>query len=193
MNRYHQRRAALIGSAIAVRHRPFACARPATILSRHVAGVAPGAVFLLLVSFGIPAIAQSGGGYDLSWSTVDGGGGTSTGGNYELSGTIGQPDAGSPASPMSGGNYELVGGFWAGITSPACTVFAPADFDQDCDVDQDDVDAFLACVSGPDLAYLSGCEDKDFDLDGDVDQTDFAKVQKCITGSNIVADPNCAD
>ena len=48
-----------------------------------------------------PANAQSGGGYDLSWHTIDGGGGTSTGGVYSVSGTIGQPDAGA----MSGANY----------------------------------------------------------------------------------------
>lgn len=60
---------------------------------------------------GLPrAHAQSGGGYDLTWSTVDGGGYMfSTGGGYSLGGTIGQPDAGA----MSGGNYALVGGFWA--------------------------------------------------------------------------------
>jgi hypothetical protein len=46
--------------------------------------------------------------YTINWSTVDGGGGTSTGGSYTLSGTIGQPDAGG----MSGGNYTLQGGFW---------------------------------------------------------------------------------
>src|SRR3990170_6278085 len=51
------------------------------------------------------------GGFELSWSTVDGGGGTSTGGGYELSGTIGQPDASSFAMPMTGGSFELVGGF----------------------------------------------------------------------------------
>ncbi|HUW82872.1 MAG TPA: hypothetical protein VMZ31_08755 [Phycisphaerae bacterium] len=47
---------------------------------------------------------------DLSWHTIDGGGQmTSTGGDFELSATIGQPDAGA----MSGGDLELVGGFWA--------------------------------------------------------------------------------
>ena len=49
--------------------------------------------------------------YDLSWHTVDGGGAMwSTGGTYELGGTIGQPDAGV----MFGGDYELAGGFWHG-------------------------------------------------------------------------------
>src|SRR4026207_502216 len=54
------------------------------------------------------AIAQSGGPYTLNWFTIDGGGGTSTGGVYSLSGTIGQPDAGR----LSGGAYTLEGGFW---------------------------------------------------------------------------------
>jgi hypothetical protein len=48
--------------------------------------------------------------YSIDWFTIDGGGGTSTGGVYSVSGTIGQPDAGGP---MTGGNYSLTGGFWA--------------------------------------------------------------------------------
>jgi len=67
------------------------------------------AVVLLLV--GSSVLAQSGGGYDLTWNTVDGGGYTfSAGGNYSLSGTVGQADAGV----LSGGFYTLVGGFWGG-------------------------------------------------------------------------------
>lgn len=53
------------------------------------------------------AIAQN---YSIDWYTIDGGGGTSTGGVYSVSGTIGQPDAGAV---MTGGNYSLQGGFWA--------------------------------------------------------------------------------
>jgi hypothetical protein len=56
-----------------------------------------------------PSLAQTGSGYDLSWSTIDGGGASaSTGNGYELGGTIGQPDAGM----LNGGGYELSGGFW---------------------------------------------------------------------------------
>jgi hypothetical protein len=51
------------------------------------------------------------GSFDLSWHTIDGGGGTSSGGGFELTGTIGQPDAGA----IAGGNFELAGGFWPGI------------------------------------------------------------------------------
>lgn len=48
--------------------------------------------------------------YSITWSTIDGGGGTSTGGVYAVSGTIGQPDA---SHAMTGGNYSVSGGFWA--------------------------------------------------------------------------------
>ena len=58
--------------------------------------------------------------YSIDWSTIDGGGGTSTGGVYAVSGTIGQPDAGA----MTGGNYTLQGGFW-GIIAAVQTPGAP--------------------------------------------------------------------
>ena len=53
--------------------------------------------------------------YSLGWWTVDAGGGTSVGGIYSLSGSIGQPEAGS----MSGSGYQLVGGFWGGAAGAA--------------------------------------------------------------------------
>jgi len=58
--------------------------------------------------------------YSIDWSTVDGGGGASTGGIYTVSGTVGQPDAGT----MSGGDYALVGGFW-GIVAAVQAPGAP--------------------------------------------------------------------
>jgi hypothetical protein len=87
-----------------------------------VAGLA---ISLLPVFFALrvtaPVAAQSGDSYDLSWSTVDGGGYTfSTGGDYSLGGTVGQPDAGS----LTGGGYTLGGGFWGGGEA-GYTVFLP--------------------------------------------------------------------
>jgi hypothetical protein len=74
-------------------------------------GGAIGAVLVLLLILAPFASAQSGGGYDLSWSTVDGGGWSfSEGGSYILGGTVGQPDAGL----LQGGGYSLAGGFWGG-------------------------------------------------------------------------------
>lgn len=59
----------------------------------------------LILSAALSLSAQN---YSIDWYTIDGGGGTSSGGAYTLSGTIGQPDAGV----HTGGNYSLVGGFW---------------------------------------------------------------------------------
>ena len=65
------------------------------------------ALFSSACVFASSALAQS---YSIDWSTIDGGGGTSTGGVYSVSGTIGQPDAGPT---MTNGQYSLTGGFWA--------------------------------------------------------------------------------
>ncbi|MEK7780871.1 MAG: hypothetical protein AAB370_05160 [Verrucomicrobiota bacterium] len=62
--------------------------------------------FILNSAFCLRASGQ----YAITWSTIDGGGGTSTGGVYSVSATIGQPDAGGP---MTNGVYSITGGFWA--------------------------------------------------------------------------------
>jgi hypothetical protein len=59
--------------------------------------------------------------YTIDWYKIAGGGGTSTGGTYSVSGTIGQPDA---SGAMTGGNYSLTGGFWA-LISVVQTAGAP--------------------------------------------------------------------
>lgn len=64
--------------------------------------------------------------YAITSATVDGGGGTSTGGVYSVSGTIGQPDAGGP---MTNGAYVVTGGFWAlpaAVQSPGAPLLAIA-------------------------------------------------------------------
>jgi hypothetical protein len=50
--------------------------------------------------------------YSIDWHAVAGGGGTSSGGNYVLSGTIGQAESGTT---LAGGQYTVQGGFWAGV------------------------------------------------------------------------------
>jgi hypothetical protein len=76
---------------------------------------------------GLPhALAQTGGGastilstgYDLTWYTIDNGGGSNGDTGHTLDGTIGQPDAGAwNAGAWSGGEYTLVGGFWSSLGS----------------------------------------------------------------------------
>lgn len=75
---------------------------------------------LVCFLFSVLCFGASGQTYSIDWHTIDGGGGTSTGGVYSVTGTIGQPDAGT----MSGGNYTLQGGFW-GVVAAVQTPGAP--------------------------------------------------------------------
>jgi len=56
--------------------------------------------------------------YSVDVWTIDGGGGSSSGGVYSVHGTIGQPDA-EPLHPATGGGFAVTGGFWAAATPPA--------------------------------------------------------------------------
>jgi len=83
----------------------------------------------LLLGLLIPALSQAQS-YTIDWYKIAGGGGTSTGATYQVTGTIGQHDAGGP---MTGGNYSLTGGFWtlisvvqtAGLPNLTITFVAP--------------------------------------------------------------------
>ena len=77
------------------------------------------AASLLVATGSVSAVrAQS---YSIDWSTIGGGGGVSTGGVYQVNGTIGQPDVGAA---MTGGNYSVSGGFWS-LTAAVQTPGAP--------------------------------------------------------------------
>ena len=66
--------------------------------------------FFLAMSLLLAVSAARAQPFSVDWYKVAGGGGTSTGGTYEVRGTIGQPDA---SGAMSGGNYSVTGGFWS--------------------------------------------------------------------------------
>jgi hypothetical protein len=51
--------------------------------------------------------------FSIPWYKIAGGGGDSSGGTYQVSGTIGQPDA---SGVSTGGSYSLTGGFWSLIS-----------------------------------------------------------------------------
>ncbi|UCF35192.1 MAG: hypothetical protein JSV78_07780 [Phycisphaerales bacterium] len=117
-----------------------------------------------------PAVADD---FTIGWWTVDGGGEMfTTGTDFELSGTIGQPDASELV--MTGGDFELTGGFWFGC--------APGDCDCDGDVDLHNFVEFQACFLGPGGGLPEAdCACFDFNADGDVDLGDFADFQAAFT------------
>ncbi|UCC29652.1 MAG: hypothetical protein JSU86_15785 [Phycisphaerales bacterium] len=109
---------------------------------------------------------------EINRSTIDGGGAMfSTGGDFELSGTIGQPDAGV----MQGGEFTLTGGFW--FEEP------PADCNSTGGVNLLDYEDFESCLSGPGAGVAEGCECFDVDASGTVDLLDFAVAQANFAGS----------
>jgi hypothetical protein len=84
--------------------------------------------FVAALLFLAPAIIAHAQNYSIDWFTIDGGGGTSTGGVYSVNGTLGQPDAGGP---LTNGQYSVTGGFWAlpiAVQSPGAPLLtiAPA-------------------------------------------------------------------
>jgi hypothetical protein len=104
----------------------------------------------------------------IDWWTIDGGGEVfTTGGDFEASGTIGQPDAGSVTS---GGDFELCGGFWA---SAAEGEFCFGDLDSDSDIDLADLAQLLGNYT---ITSGAAYEDGDLDGDGDVDLADLAAL-----------------
>lgn len=107
--------------------------------------------------------------FEISRSTIDGGGAMhSTGGGFELSGTIGQPDAGSV---MIGDDFTLTGGFWFRLV--------PGDCNDDGGVNLFDCGDFEACMAGPSIGPGDApCPCFDLDADNDVDLADFAEFQR---------------
>ncbi len=125
-----------------------------------------GRVIQLALSLLLVTVA-SGQDFERTRYSIDGGGVMrSSGGDFGLSGTIGQPDAGV----LSGGDFSLSGGFW--FEEP------PDDCNSDGWVNLIDYDDFDGCLSGPD-GGLPRPECNCFDLDGDndVDLSDVRQFQ----------------
>lgn len=70
---------------------------------------------IVCVTSSVAVRAQNGDSFDLSWSTINGGGGMSAAGEYSLRGTIAQLHT----DTMAEGPYRLSGGFWH---RPVCIV-----------------------------------------------------------------------
>ncbi len=119
------------------------------------------------------AATESGSGdLSLDWWSVDGGGVMrSTGGDFELSGTIGQPDAGPP---LTSPTLVLTGGFWFQTPAGDCNTTGYVDL-----VDYAELEA---CLAGPATTAPPGCVCFDVDQSNTVDLRDFADVQTTFGG-----------
>jgi hypothetical protein len=80
-----------------------------------------------------------------------------------------------------GGSDTETKSLYIDVTSP----LAPADFDEDGDVDLTDYGTFLACYEGPGVPYsIPACSVADFDTDTDVDLSDYGVFLSCYNGPN---------
>jgi len=120
-----------------------------------------------------PALLALGGepGYELSRTTITGGGATpAVGDGYELFGAVEHRALAGPA----GNGFQLTGGFWFPI--------GPTDCDENGDVSLVDYAALEACFSGPSGVVEEGCQCFDVDRNGTVDLADFAQAQAAFSG-----------
>ncbi len=101
--------------------------------------------------------------FTIPWSTIDGGGGRTSGGPFTINGTIGQWDAGQL---LAGGSFTIVGGYWA--LPPAC----PGDVNGDRMVGLADVAEVTSCWAQPASCNLAA----DLDLSGSIGLADLAVV-----------------
>ncbi len=127
----------------------------------------------VILSMGLLAVcgaALAGEPFAIDWHTIDGGGKiSSTGGGFELSATIGQADAGV----LTGGGFQLTGGFWFEQPPGDCNATGIADL-----LDHGD---FTDCLSGPDGGLPDpDCDCFDVDNDNDADMFDFAELQVAL-------------
>jgi len=121
------------------------------------------------VGFGTAIWAQE---YTISrWTIDDGGSMRSAGDGFELSGTIGQPDAGL----LAGGAFELSGGFWFALALTDCN--------EDGAANLLDLQVFETCLDGPSTGVPAGCACFDIDASGTIDLRDFAAGQSSFDGS----------
>lgn len=129
-------------------------------MNRITTIVARVAMSFLLLATGL-AVADD---FDLDWWTVDDGGGMWTrGGEYLLSGTIGQPDAGV----MTGGGYELTGGFW--LAAPVGPTICRGDTNCNGSIDYADINPFVKALTSLSQwqARYPYCPWQNLDVNGD--------------------------
>lgn len=130
------------------------------------------AIFAITVA--CPAFSQ----FDVKWNTTDAGGGSSFGGPWEITGTIGQPDAGKTLNGIT----VLSGGFWSGVVHGVLI----ADMNCDGAVNNFDIDPFVFALTdaGAYQALYPNCDILAGDINGDgaVNNFDIDPFVNLLTG-----------
>ncbi|MDX2147020.1 MAG: GC-type dockerin domain-anchored protein [Planctomycetota bacterium] len=128
-----------------------------TLPTRSMHFLTPITLAAILAAVVQPASAQ----VSLPWFTIDAGGGVSSGGEFTLTATIAQHDAGSMSGGQAGSEFALTGGFWVRGSLPC-----PADFNADGSVDFFDYLDFVAALDAE-------LPEADFNNDGTIDFFDY--------------------
>ena len=141
------------------------------MISRCYMQMLAGAMLVLLMSNSPTAFAQD---FEITWFSIDGGGGVAAGGDFALTSTIAQPEAGT----LTGGDFTLTGGFMAALAAGcAC----PADLTGDGQRDGADIPAFVDCF----LSTGTNCACADLDGNGILGMADLT----LFVDSLLIGDP----
>ncbi len=128
----------------------------------------------LVAAIALSSAAAQAQDFAIDWHTIDGGGEMfSTGGDFSLGGSIGQPDANQVV--MTGGDFELQGGFWAVAAAPC----DPCDMDCDGDINAFDIEPFLTLLFDPNPDPCDECTG-DVDGNGVIDAFDIEPFLNCL-------------
>lgn len=118
----------------------------------------------------------------MNWWTCDSGGGLwSAAGGLELSGTIGQPDAGGV---LSGGGLTLAGGFWPGVGAGVAPPVCRGDLDCNGQVDFQDINPFVLYLSNHSVwlaTYPCSAANGDINGDGTYGASSFGDINAFVT------------
>jgi hypothetical protein len=128
-------------------------------------------VLAALGALSVPCVAAFGQ-LSIPWWTFDGGGGTSAGGVFTLTGTAAQCDAGVP---MTGGGFTMTGGFWV-VATGACTADLGVQGGvegQDGVLDNNDFVVFISLFFNHDPRADFGAQGGVAGSDGSFDNNDF--------------------
>ena len=106
-------------------------------------------VTISLFAIPLTATAQT---FTIVWFTIDGGGGQASDGSLELTGSIGQPDAGTE---LNGGGFTLTGGFQL----PTTAAVLLGDVNLDGVVNLLDVDPFIDRLASGDFQAEGDCNE----------------------------------